>query len=470
MSTYNIPEPAVIDEDLLRKSINEQVSPEVATIAKAEGIDPLEVVSLRLDYKNILKIDNLSSLSNLTKLQLDNNIIERIENLRFLKNLQWLDLSFNNITTIEGLEGLTHLTDLTLFNNRISKIENMDDLVNLNVFSIGNNNITVLENLQYLIKFKNLRVLNVAGNTICKNANYRHYVLAHMRSLKYLDYRLVDEESVAAAREKYIDDLIAQEEEEKVAIAKEEDEQKLKDMNALYEAAHIGGIALLFDSMFYDDPDAQKLYRVSPEQIAELREEYPLHPLAKFEVVVTDLKHFVLKQSQEKSDEMAMFRQCLHDTKAESDEEGVKCINEYQHMKKQQLRSVPNCRTNKEVDEIIDTLKRDTQKLSDSLVSHEMQLVEQFEDVIKEFERNYTEVCAKITEFASTSFARLRELENEHAERFSEVILAAYDRFSKGVDMDEVEDELRDLMLDKDQLVNIVTASHDFRISKIDHQ
>lgn len=49
----------------------------------------------------------------------------------------------------------------------------------------------------YLTRFENLRVLNSTGNPICKNPNYRHYLLAHMRKLKYLDYRLVDEDSVS---------------------------------------------------------------------------------------------------------------------------------------------------------------------------------------------------------------------------------------------------------------------------------
>ncbi|KAJ3086382.1 Dynein regulatory complex subunit 3, partial [Physocladia obscura] len=199
----NTVEPAVIDEELVKKATNDQANPEIAEIARREGIDPKETLSLRLDYKNILKIDNLWPFENLIKLQLDNNIIEKIENIGFLKNLQWLDLSFNNITCIEGLEKMNKLTDLTLFNNRISKLENMDDLVNLNVLSVGNNCLAGLDNasnsqskiLAYLTRFENLRVLNCAGNTLCKNTNYRHYVLAHIRGLKYLDYRLVDEES-----------------------------------------------------------------------------------------------------------------------------------------------------------------------------------------------------------------------------------------------------------------------------------
>ena len=44
--------------------------------------------------EDILKIDNLWSLVNLTKLQMDNNIIERIEGLDMLLNLEWLGMEF----------------------------------------------------------------------------------------------------------------------------------------------------------------------------------------------------------------------------------------------------------------------------------------------------------------------------------------------------------------------------------------
>ncbi len=50
--------------------------------------------------------------------------------------------------------------------------------------------------LFYLIKFENLRVLHAAGNPIHKHQNYKHYCLAHLKNLKYLDYRLIDQESV----------------------------------------------------------------------------------------------------------------------------------------------------------------------------------------------------------------------------------------------------------------------------------
>lgn len=88
---YDTIEPSVIDDEMLHKAVEEQGPKEEAgRIAKQEGIDFADVLALRLDYKNILKIDNLWCFTALTKLQLDNNIIEKIEGLNHLVNLVWL--------------------------------------------------------------------------------------------------------------------------------------------------------------------------------------------------------------------------------------------------------------------------------------------------------------------------------------------------------------------------------------------
>ena len=122
---YDTIEPSVIDEQMLKDAVEEQgPKGEAGRIAKQEGIDFGDVLSLRLDFKSrfvlivynedftlvlfvaflkvflcfvcedILKIDNLWSFVNLTKLQMDNNIIERIEGLEMLVNLEWLGMTF----------------------------------------------------------------------------------------------------------------------------------------------------------------------------------------------------------------------------------------------------------------------------------------------------------------------------------------------------------------------------------------
>lgn len=74
-----------------------------------------------------------------------------------------------------------------------------------------------------------------------------------------------------------------------------------------------------------------------------------------------------------------------------------------------------------------------------------------------------------MTELGQTIFARIREYEAEYHEKFTELIMASFDRINKG-DMDDIEDELRDLLTDKDVLINAVNACHDFRLGRIDYQ
>ena len=98
-------------------------SGQAGKIAKNEGIPYNTVLSLRLDFRSILKMENLWQFSALTKLQLDNNIIEVISGIEKMVNLTWLDLSFNHIEVIAGLDQNTKLTDLSLANNRILHIQ-----------------------------------------------------------------------------------------------------------------------------------------------------------------------------------------------------------------------------------------------------------------------------------------------------------------------------------------------------------
>ena len=198
---------------------------------KRRQMDYKDAESLSYSFKNLKRIDYLAPFQALTKLQLDNNVISKIENLDHLVNLTWLDLSFNNITKIEGLDKLTKLTDLSLYNNSISVIEGMESFMHsLTVLSLGNNLVKDLECLSYLRPFKSLRLINFAGNPICQDPEYRSYVLSHIKNLKYLDYRLVQQEAVLQAREQYQDEMIELEEKEELeeAEAKAEEERRAK--------------------------------------------------------------------------------------------------------------------------------------------------------------------------------------------------------------------------------------------------
>jgi hypothetical protein len=53
----------------------------------------------------------------------------------------------------------------------------------------GSNQLSRLESVSYLVRFTNLQLLNLAGNPLAKEPDYRSFVLSHMQHLRYLDYR-----------------------------------------------------------------------------------------------------------------------------------------------------------------------------------------------------------------------------------------------------------------------------------------
>jgi hypothetical protein len=152
-----------------------------------------------------------------------------------------------------------------------------------------------------------------------------------MKNLKYLDYRMIDSETVKIARDKYMDSIIAQEEEDKISRSKRLEQQKKQEVDAVYYKAHILGIDTMFDTMFNDDPDFQKLVPIAPAIIYEMREDYR----AKFDVIVQELKHFELKKSKERLDEIAALKLGLAHVKGKSDKECKIKLEQFNHKRKE---------------------------------------------------------------------------------------------------------------------------------------
>ncbi|XP_017370323.1 dynein regulatory complex subunit 3 isoform X2 [Cebus imitator] len=247
---YDSMEPRVIDDGMLKLAVGEQGPQEEAgELAKQEGILFKDVLSLQLDFRNILRIDNLWQFENLRKLQLDNNIIEKIEGLENLTHLVWLDLSFNNIETIEGLDTLVNLEDLSLFNNRISSIDSLDALVKLQVLSLGNNQIDNMMNIIYLRRFSCLRTLSLSGNPISEAEDYKMFICAYLPDLVYLDFRRIDDHTKEVAEAKHHYSIEELKHRENLMQARLEEEQarreeleKHKSLSAIREELEMPNI------------------------------------------------------------------------------------------------------------------------------------------------------------------------------------------------------------------------------------
>lgn len=65
----------------------------------------------------------------------------------------------------------------------------------------GNNKIKVLESLMYLRQFRKLKVVNLDGNPVCDESDYKSTMYAYMPWLEYLDYAFIDDAKRKEARD-----------------------------------------------------------------------------------------------------------------------------------------------------------------------------------------------------------------------------------------------------------------------------
>ncbi|XP_047689870.1 dynein regulatory complex subunit 3 [Prionailurus viverrinus] len=464
---YDSVEPRVMDEDMLKLAVGEQgPRDEAGQLARQEGILFKDVLSLRLDFQNILRIDSLWQFENLRKLQLDNNIIEKIEGLERLVHLVWLDLSFNNIEAIEGLDTLVNLEDLSLSNNRISKIDSLDALVKLQVLSLGNNEISHMMNIIYLRRFKDLRTLSLSGNPIAEEEDYKMFICAYLPDLVYLDFRRIDDhmKELAEIKHQYgIDEL---KQRENVIQAQLDDERAQREELEEHKAAfveHLNG-SFLFDSMYAEDVEGNKLAHLPG--VSELLQAYK----DKFVIICLNIFEYGLKQQEKRRVELDTFNECVQEAIQENREQGKRRIAKFEET---HLMSLNAIRDESEVTNLemkVAEHSKDITELFDMLMTLEMQLVEQLEETINTFERNIMDLVALFIENVQSLMAQCRDLENHHHEKLLEISINTLEKILKGELDEDLPYDVRALFVDKDTIVNAVGTSHDLHLLKIDNR
>lgn len=456
---YDSLEPSVIDEKLLRTCVDEQVlesQSEAAQVvhsrpnndtvpvirnANTSAIDFSEVTQLRLDYRNVCRIDNLWQFTNLTKLQLDNNIIERLEGLESLTGLTLLDVSFNNLECISGVDKLVNLEDLILNNNRITKIEGIETLKKLRVLNLSTNLIRNHEDILKLRPLLNLKSMILKDNCFsCNKDEYYDFVVAFLPALEYLDYRLVQQKRREAAQLRFetkLDEFNSKENTQKLRA-----ERALKELERLntFRRSHVLQLSKaresknsLFLNMFQEDdegllllerPEICKITATFKDEV-EKEEQYLFKfGMQEYEKRVVDL-----------TDLETAMRYAVEDARADC----IEKIDEFLLYKREALgRMVSTAKASVAQDNALHFEKEEYEQLLDSLKNYlmmvETDLVDRLEEALDEFGRNYKELVGVFMEQSIASFAKFRELQTEYFERVKEVAVEASEKIARGDD------------------------------------
>lgn len=474
-------EAMVIDEDLIKAACDEERKYALRAKAAAQGTEmtaaaPLkiseimnEVDTLRLSFKNIVKIDNLTGFEKLTTLCLDNNGIEDICNLEACANLKWLDLSFNKITEIKGLGALTQLEDLSLYNNAITELKegcSLEKCTKLHCFSIGNNKLDSLSQLIFLRRFKNLKLLNLEGNPVCAEAEEcRFYVLAHLKALKYLDYQLVHEHDVEQAREQYQDELLEIEEKESIADALTDKDRERVETSAMLRGANLEVVELLFEQMFSSDTENDKL-KLLPGHTA-LYEDYR----ESFQGLSLVFRNEGLARAEERKAEYALFEKALAANRLEMHEAAVALIGTHNKKRK---RVFAEARQRVSAGERVEApffaaLQAEAEQLAEDLIDKEVQQGEQFKELNNTLDDAFTKLLAVSSDSQQTYFRGIEELQEEYNTQLTARVNELLEQAANGDLPAEVDlcDAAKAMLQDRDMCVNACVGSHDIHMSEL---
>lgn len=344
-----------------------------------------ELSSLSLTHNRIFRISSLEALTNLKKLVLNGNMIQKIENLDRLVNLEWLDLSFNKISKIEGLDKLSNLKDLSLHQNNISKIEGLEKLEKLQILSLGSNNISSMADVQGLRPYKSLRVLNLKHNPVQDQESYVVSVIAFLPQIQYLDYKLL--QPTAAQKAYYpreLDNVLN--EEKKNAATIKDTEEKLK-MFKEDEKMNVIGLRSMYDDMLTQD----KIYESIIQHFdifAGFKQEVTMKIESEFRKEV-EMYHTKVKLLQEeKVEEKAKFTRSMQEARSTGKDKSVELIQVFEKIKAKKIENYYETGN----DEELQTLSAEVKKLEGELMSTEMLLVEQTEDIFDEY-NSYLRKC-----------------------------------------------------------------------------
>jgi len=380
-------------------------------------------------------------------------LIESIENLGHLVNLEWLDLSFNNISRIEGLDELSKLTDLCLVNNFIKNIENLDGCPALQVLSLGNNCIdSIEENILYLRRFDNLHALNLKGNPVYDEHDFKVSIFAYCANLKFLDYERVKPTDLAHAKHEKQRQLGEIEEKEYEIRKGIESERAELELNSLLEAANIDGVHSMFEDMIRDDSEMLRLRHLPgfEQEIEAFR--VGLEGLA--QKYIDD----VVAVHREKESEDRILQRTLKKVSFASETFSIGVIDKFE--------------ANPPTQSTDDIKKAKLKGISDVLMESEMQCVEKIAFIVNVFEDRITDLMKKNLNNAEHYFADAQNLENEYHQRLLDRIGAILDAIkTDGIDsvippLPENE-SLRNMIIDKEAIQNSIALSHDNHISHI---
>ncbi|XP_029668287.1 dynein regulatory complex subunit 3-like [Formica exsecta] len=474
-------EPGVITRSILVSlAIDQGPKKEAGRLFHKDGIELDGLKEIRIEFLNILNIDHLWLLKNLVKLSLSHNVIEKIENLDELVHLKELDLSFNCIKVMENLDNLDQLEILLLYSNEISIVQGINNLKKLKILNIGKNKIKDWKHVIYLRDFKSLRSLNTYDNPCTEMDGYLDYLFAFVPQLIYYQYRMISVSDRQSAIDKHYRIISNLEENEAKVQTELALQREFNDKLALLSVSYVEYLDedYLFQQMFSSDEAGRMLSTIN-EDTQNAFEEYK----KTFSTICHELYELGLQEHDKRTEEIRLFELVVNEGKENKQNVARKIVDEVLESKMEIFANIKNVmkalieEQEGEADATDGIAAKATElynefndllfKARNQLMSKEVILHDQMQDINEVFRINMMDMVNLFLENARGYFSLLRNSQAEYNDTINGLILNYLSGFA---DEAHIPANLKDLCGDKDTLITTLTTSHDIHLQVIDNR
>ncbi|NWY33375.1 DRC3 protein, partial [Pheucticus melanocephalus] len=316
----------------------------------------------------------------------------------------------------------------------------------------------------YLRRLKSLQTLNLSGNPFCSEEHYRLFVVAHLPSLVYLDFKLVRNSTV-----RFLHSLLGKSGSSILqslcfvpALGAGSLQKSGSQKHTAAFVEYLNG-PFLFDSLHEEDGEATKL--VSLPGVEGLLQAYP----SWFVSVCESLYNYGLEEYEKREAEVSKFYKRLHEILAVNQEESKRIISDFESRNERRLDELYQDGSGEIADSKRAQGKEEIQQLWDALMTLEALVSNDLEELLQDFKRSIDVIASTFTENIQGIYPfTCRDLENQHFEKVMEIVQATLKKMALFELEEDFPDDLRPLFEDKTTVVNIISVSHSIRLRKID--
>lgn len=325
-----------------------------------------------------------------------------------------------------------------------------------------------LDNILYLRQFPRLRMLHLSGNPVSTpgaagfNPEFKSFVLAHLKHLRFLDYRLVDPGAVVVAKEQYQDELLELEEKERLADIEAAEQAKVLAKRAKLQSCGLQGLDTLLQDVLNEDPELPrlKLIEVLHDSLPEFQ--------SRFERITEPFIDNMIEAYKAKQAEKTRFEEALAATLGKQEAASRALLERFEKDKKLVMAMVKAGKDNDVLEQRLTELRGDLDTLFNALMELEVNQVDINDDFLREYEKLLKETFDRSADHIQSYFVALRDIEESNHSNVLAATTAQYDRYQANELDQAISEDGRHLLQDKDTLLNIVNGSHDAHLFKID--